>query len=92
MWGRYHWGVHRQNSYDRRRENEGFAFSQDTWFVHDKNRDLEWSYLELTQDMTVAQALDIFDLFEKDPMTESLTYDEVKGINRELIYDQLNEI
>lgn len=92
MWAKYHWGEHQRNGLNRRRENEVYAFKQDTWFVTDKNRDMEWSYDELIQDMSDEHVQELFAHFSKDPMSENLTYEEVQGINRELIYDQLNEI
>ena len=56
------------------------SFDQNTWFVHDKNRDMEWTYDELVQDMTHDEAVEIFDLVGKDHTLERLTYEEVKAI------------
>lgn len=52
------------------------------------NRDLKWTYDELIQSMTHDEAVEIYDLFGKDPVTQDLTYDEVKALATQSVKDQ----
>ena len=47
-----------------------------------------WTYDELIQNMSHDQAVEIYELFSKDPVSEDLTYDEVKAyLGAESTYD-----
>ena len=39
-----------------------------------------WTFDELIQSMTYDEAVEIYDLLGKDPVTEDLSYEEVKAL------------
>ena len=56
-------------------------FDENLWFANDENRDLELEFDELIGfgQMQLETATELFDMFEKDPLADVLTYSEFKA-------------
>ena len=68
--------------YNARRDHRNeLNFEENVFRPYDDNDDREWSYDELIAHMTVDEALEIFDIFGKDPVAdERLSFAEVKQL------------
>ena len=81
MWPTVHWRDEEVvNRMTRYRERQAHNFDEHIWYRHDANRDGRWTYDELIANLSDAEALEIFDIFGKDPQTEQVTYAEVKQL------------
>lgn len=80
MWGRYAY----ERKYELNRvlaeQRQSDNFDERVWYTNDLNRDKVLTYDELIQNMSHDDAVEMYDLFSKDPVSDDLTYDEVKAV------------
>ena len=81
LWGIWH---HWENSIEnraRRIYHKDLYFDENLWFANDENRDLELEFDELIGfgQMQLETATELFEMFEKDPLADVLTYSEFKA-------------
>lgn len=79
MWVTYFWQRKQELKRVLDEQMESDYYDENTWYLNDLNRDKVWTYDELIQDMSHDQAVEIYEFFSKDPVSDDLTYDEVKA-------------
>lgn len=86
-WRRWHWQKHQHQAYVRKVEQDQLVFDQTIWFASDKNRDFQWTHQELTDEIGVDQANEIYVILGKD-ITDVISYQEAKEA---LLGDQMKQ-